>query len=45
MKTGPILGEEEIRAIYQQGEEAVVDIVLRLIKMNEELANCEKQQK
>jgi hypothetical protein len=31
------LSEEEIRAIYQQGEDAVVALILQLIAMNKEL--------
>lgn len=31
------LGIEEIRAIYRQGEEAVVELIMQLVKMNNEL--------
>ena len=39
------LGEEEIRTVYQQGEDTVVALVLDLIKMNKELSDSIRELK
>ena len=39
------LGEEEIRTVYQQGEDTVVALVLDLINMNKELTDSIRELK